>query len=369
VLLKKLNNFLVNAKYLFIIDFYVISEFLKSFVFSLIIFLVINISSFVLFNVINLMVNYGLNLSLALSLFLLSVPEMLFYSIPMSTLLGSLFSISNLNKNNEIIIMLLSGRNKLYIFKSLIFFSFILFILTFIFNNSIVTKTSYNFNKEINFIQNNYKYSFYKENFFYKELREGLLKKSIYIGKIENNILRNIFIEEIENNKVTNIISSEKGILNNNFLILKNGEIIKLNEKSINRIRFYSYKFILNKFIRNIIFEKREPKEMNYSELKNFLNNLKKTGNNYINYEIQLYQKVSIPFSTVIFMLLGLSIGSINNKSKAFNFSFSIIFIFIYYILMFISSILGNFGYINSFISAWLPNLITFFITLLIIIL
>lgn len=353
----------------FINDFYVLSEFIKSFIFSLIIFILINISSFVLFNVINLVVDYGISLKLALNLFILSIPEMLFYSIPMSALLGSLFSVGNLNRNNEITIMLLSGRNKLYIFRVLIIFSFLLFIFTFIFSNFIVSKSSYNFNKNINSIQNNSNYSFYKENFLYKEIKDGVLKKSIYIGKIENNKIKHIFIEEIEGNNISKIINSETAILNNNFLILQNGEIIKFDKNNINRIKFSSYKFNLNKVIKKTIFEKRESKEMSYFELKEFIDNLKKTGNNYINYEIQLYQKISIPFSIIIFVLLGISIGSINNKSKSFNFAFSIVFIFIYYILMFVFSILGNFEYLNTLVSAWLPNIIVFCISLLLILL
>ncbi|GIW22439.1 MAG: permease [Candidatus Sericytochromatia bacterium] len=354
-----------NFYYKFITDFYILSEFLKSFLFSLIIFIFINISSFVLFNVINLIVDYGINLKQASILFILSIPEMLFYSIPMSSLLASLFSVSNLNKNNELIIMLLSGKNKFYIFKSLIFFSFLLFTITFIFNNFIVSKSSYNFNNNIKLIQNNYNYSFYKENFLYKEIKNGVLNKSIYVGKIENNNISNVFIEYIKNNKVIKIISSKKAILYNDFMILKYGEIIIFQDNSISKIKFQSYKFNLNKALKNIIFEKREAKEMTYTELKDFINNLKKTGNNYYNYEVQLYQKISLPFSIIIFTLIGISIGSINNKSKSFNFSFSIIFIFLYYVLMFISSLLGNLGYINTLIAAWLPNLIVFFLNLL----
>jgi len=206
----------------FIIDFYILREFLKSFVFSLIIFIFINISSFVLFNVINLIVDYGISLNIALNLFILSIPEMIFYSIPMSSLLASLFSISNLNKNNEITIMLLSGRNKFYIFRTLIIFSFLLFLITFFFNNFIVSKSSYQFNNNIKLIQNNYNYSFYKENFLYKEIKNGVLKKSIYIGKIENNNISNIFIEEIEYNKIVKLTNSKEAILMDNFIILKN---------------------------------------------------------------------------------------------------------------------------------------------------
>lgn len=105
------------------IDRYIFLEFLFPFLFACrLSFLSITIFGFVLFNLIDMMVKYGLGFDIVFKLFIYSIPEMLFYSIPMSVLLASILSSGRLYRDNEIIIFQNCGVNNKRLFLPVFIF-------------------------------------------------------------------------------------------------------------------------------------------------------------------------------------------------------------------------------------------------------
>lgn len=76
-------------------------------------------------------------------------------------------------------------------------------------------------------------------------------------------------------------------------------------------------------------------------------------------YTVEYYSRIAIPFSCLVFGLFGIPLGlQPHRTSKSIGLGLSIIFIFIYYVLMTISRSLGENGILMPFIAAWLPNVI-----------
>jgi Predicted permeases len=104
---------------------------------------------------------------------------------------------------------------------------------------------------------------------------------------------------------------------------------------------------------------------MNIHELKKFVNveKNKKNMNMHLN---EYYQRTSLPFSTLIFTILGLSISSKRKKGEiAYNIIIGIVLAFFYIFFIEIAKTYSNKDYLPSYLAVWLPNMIYGIITLL----
>jgi lipopolysaccharide export system permease protein len=77
--------------------------------------------------------------------------------------------------------------------------------------------------------------------------------------------------------------------------------------------------------------------------------------------QVTIQQKLAFPFICIIFSILGSAMGiRPQRSSKATSFGVSILLIFGYYLLIFVSSALGQARVLSPFLAGWLPNFIGF---------
>ncbi len=355
----RLENF---REYSFLVDKYIFLEFLFPFLFSLGLFLAITVFSFVLFNLIDLMVQFSIPFSLFFRLFVFSLPEMILYSLPMSVLLASLLTAGRLFRDNEIIIFQLSGRNSFRLFLPIFIFTCFLSVLSIFFNYFVVSKANSQFAKDHFYAQVKRSLPEIKQNIFYKEFEKDILKRAFYASKFNNGCMYNPVVEEFTDGVLVAIINAEKAELNNGNWDFTNGTIYHLEKNTSPNYKSYmnfeKYSFSFSASLEKLATEMRTPKEMNFSELSVYINDLKKSGEKTSALEVQLHQKLAIPLTSVLFFLVGMPLG-LNKKSKnaSFGFGFSLLFIFSFYILMFTFTALGSINFLNPVFCAWFPDL------------
>ncbi len=358
---KDSESIFKSLKTFYLVDRYIFSEFFSAFLFSLCLFLIITISGFVLFNLIDLMVKYGISISLFLKLFLYSIPEMVFYSLPMSVLLACILSAGRLYRDNEVTIFQASGRSNIRLFLPIFLFAIFLSLLALFFNYFIVSKANNELSKGYFYAQMKKDIPIAKQNIFYKDFEKGILKRSFYAREFINSTMYDPIVEEFNDGQITSIIQAKKSILVNGKWIFKQGVIYNISEKKYNSsLKFDNYSFSFLPQLENVAGEIRTPKEMNYLELSSYIKSLKISGTNTSALEVQLYQKISIPLTSSLFFLVGIPLG-LNKKSKtsSFAFTFSLFFIFGYYTLMFACTALGSTNTLNPIIASWLPDILT----------
>ncbi|WP_185877044.1 LptF/LptG family permease [Blattabacterium cuenoti] len=108
--------------------------------------------------------------------------------------------------------------------------------------------------------------------------------------------------------------------------------------------------------------EEYAAENMNISELRKFLSVEKKNKNINI-YLNEYYQRTSLPFSTFIFTILGLSLSSKRKKNDIGIFIGIMLSIFYIFFIEF-SKMFSIKNLIPSFLSIWIPNIILGIITL-----
>lgn len=107
----------------------------------------------------------------------------------------------------------------------------------------------------------------------------------------------------------------------------------------------------------------KKPEEMSYTELGQFIAELRALGANPRKWIVERYLKISLPFANLIVVLLGAPLASRKRKGgMGLNFGFSLGISFLYFMIIRVGQVLGHQGTLNPLLGAWLGNLV--FLTL-----
>ena len=104
----------------------------------------------------------------------------------------------------------------------------------------------------------------------------------------------------------------------------------------------------------------KEPISMNYFELKDYIERLKKIGENYNEQLVELRLKLSFPFANffIIFFCVPLASSSVRSKGRGLVFVLGIVVCFLYISSLRICQSLGYNGIINPDLAVWTPNVV-----------
>lgn len=103
--------------------------------------------------------------------------------------------------------------------------------------------------------------------------------------------------------------------------------------------------------------ETRRPNEMNYFELREFVERLRASGARVANYLVDLHVKLAFPLVNVIVVMIGASLASqLRLQSAAVGFGLSVAISFLYYAFLRTGQALGYSGALPPYAAAWLGD-------------
>lgn len=323
-----------------------------------------------LLKVVNLLVNYGINISTVILMLLYLIPSSLEYVIPISVLLTVLLTFLRLSSDNEIIALKSVGISIYQIFIPVLVFCTISFAMTAFMTMYVAPNGNFSLKRlSKDVIMSNIDIAL-KERVF-NESFEGVV---LYINKIDlkENKLKGIFIEDKSNEDIVMTIVAPKGkILRGtdktaSQFRLYNGSInqVTVTDRLVNTTKFETYDFSLD--AERAGMSKDEIKKgkgtMLIGELRQYLK--KKIAENdkdkrYFRALMEYYKRFSIPFSCFIFGLLALPL-SVQSMAlgRSLGLLSGMLFFMLYYLILSIGSVFGENGAYPPIIGMWAPNII-----------
>jgi lipopolysaccharide export system permease protein len=107
--------------------------------------------------------------------------------------------------------------------------------------------------------------------------------------------------------------------------------------------------------------KQRKPDEMSYYDMKEFIENQRRAGQDVSRWEVDFYSKISFPFATVIVVLFGVPFSSIRRRGGVgVQLGVSLLICFVYLIFMKVSQVFGYNGDVNPLLTAWSANILFF---------
>ena len=102
--------------------------------------------------------------------------------------------------------------------------------------------------------------------------------------------------------------------------------------------------------------KQRKPEEMSYTELREFIDNQERAGQNVARWLVDYYSKMSFPCACLVVVLFGVPFSANRRRGVAVEFGISVAVTFIYLAFMKASQVFGYNGDLNPLLTAWLAN-------------
>ncbi|NWG13651.1 MAG: YjgP/YjgQ family permease [Acidobacteria bacterium] len=105
--------------------------------------------------------------------------------------------------------------------------------------------------------------------------------------------------------------------------------------------------------------EPKESSKLTYTELRDYIRYLEKSGYNATELQVELYKKISFPLSCLVMSLLGLPFSFAMGRRGAFHgIAISIVIAITYWATFSVFEQLGAYGMLVPILAAWAPNIL-----------
>jgi len=309
----------------------------------------------------DLIINRGVDLKDILLLIAYSCPPLLTFTLPMAFLLASVVTLGRLSSENEILALKASGVNLRSLFVPVSVLGAVVLAAGFL-NNSLLLSRSSDGVRDI-FV------NIAKKGF---AIQEGIFNEFpgvvIYVDKVDSahKSMSGIIISDDRDESCRQTFTAEKGTVNLDLktfdlsFVLKKGSLQRWQKQAdtYQSLAFETYAFSLNlsSLLPNRELKKR-PWEMDLQELRKAF--FAARQENRYDFALEIYNKFSVPFSVVAFMLLTVPLGVRRRAEGKFSGVVYSLLIFIsYYILSAISENVGRIYEAWPFLVSFAPNII-----------
>ncbi len=310
-----------------------------------------------------LVINKGVEIYSVSKLFLFMIPYLLTYTLPIAVLTAVLLSLGRLSSDNEIVAIRASGINMFKLIAPLLSMGLMLSLLLVIFNDRVIPYAHYATRKTLVEVGMKNPTAALEPGVFINSFQKYVL----FIYRIEDNRLSNVRIYEPREGKPTRTIVAKRG----EFIAIPENRTIKLklmdgtsdepdpeNPKNFYKLNFKTYFMILNL---NEGQDKdklgKKPSDMTIQELNTEVEKLKKDGIDPAPLVTEINKKLSLAFSCLVFILLGVPLALITRRrEKSINMGIAFVTVGLYYLLFIGSEALSLEGYVSPYLAMWIPN-------------
>lgn len=348
------------------LDRYIIIQFVKNLLFALVCFLIIFILVD-LFENLDRFIDNKLTTPEILNYYLYFIPEIIKLVSPVSVLLATLFTTGSMINFNEIIAVKNAGISLMRFMMPFLAIGIVITGISIYFDNWVVPEAN--------------KKKFYIERNSLNKNRPAPTLGKLYFQDSKNQlILIEQFTESDLSARKVSIILFNPDTLTifkkrvdadqmkwiNNEWVIKSGterdfstgkeELKRYDSIAVSQIPGINK---INLVPGQIVKKQLKPDELNYTELSDFIESMKKGGQDVDRQMVDFYAKISFPFSNLIVIIFGMSIstGSKKRKGLALQFGISILVSFIYLGFVKISQSFGYNGDLDPLLTAWIANI------------
>lgn len=350
-----------------ILDRYIIKEMMGTFLFGIFAFSSVFIGSSTLFRIAQYVTTYGASLQSVIKLFVYSLPSIVVLTFPMSMLLATLLSFGRLSAGSEITAMKSGGVSFYRIALPVCIIALFISVFAILFNEHVVPRANEGYSRVVRFeVQGNTSPQS-QEHLVLKEIKDGNMERLTYARRYDaaSVAMYGVVVQEFENGILVRVQNAEKVDWSSERWVMHNGTMYDLSgEGNVQRtLEFEQQVLPIRQTPKEILRDQKKPDEMTMRELRHQIRAMQSQLVDTRKLEVELHSRLTIPFASFIFALIGTPLGlQPNRTSSSIGFGISIIIIFIYYTVMTICNTLGQGGSLPPVWAAWLPNLVGFIV-------
>jgi lipopolysaccharide export system permease protein len=282
----------------------------------------------------------------------LNVPRYFLYLLPMSVLIGSLFTFSQAHKRQEITAIKAAGGRMRTLFYPFLVTAALLSVVAFLTSEVVVPDFSGKAIALKNRIEGkSRRLSFTEGGLWLKSTDGSPVKISLYIP--DKKIARDVSIFVLGGNSLKEEIRADEAAWDGHTWILKN--VLKFNMATgkIERLPSLKYPGIESPDL--FTEEIKTTDEMGFFELYRYIRRLRDAGFNNIKMSVDINSKISFPLINIFMMLLGISLSlRMGLGSGLFSAGLGLLISLLYWFSYTFALSLGYAGIVHPLLSAWI---------------
>jgi lipopolysaccharide export system permease protein len=317
---------------------------------------------------VELIVNKGVGILTVLQLFLYILPYSLVVTIPMSVLLATLTTFTRLGADGELLALRGAGVSVLRLTRPAVWFGLAASAVTLLITIWILPFSNHAF-KNLVFQMTQRQASVGIQEGVFNSDFEGLILYVEHVDQVTSR-LEGIFLVDNRNPAERRIIVAQNGQFTPDPQNLRMGlslgqGSIHLSASELNgRYRLltfsdYNLTLDLGRTFPDPMQRPLGEQELTLGELRGRAATLRAQGGNYHPPLVEFHKKLAIPFSCVLFTLVGVPLGSrLRKGGRGLSLAISVAFALGYYLLIVAGEGMGDRGLVPEELAMWLPNLL-----------
>ena len=341
------------------IDRYISFIFIQILIFSLLAFILIFVVVDLIENI-DKFLNKNVPFIIAAEYYIFYLPYILVLILPAAVLIASLFSIGQLSRRNELVAFKASGISLYRITAPLLSVAFFISIFSLLFAEFVLPVTS----RKKQDIDRKY----------IRQIAEARITQSrnLYFEDIENRFVTiqyydgsrkratSVTITYQDNEEIKKIIQAKKMIWVDDLWVLNDVSIRSFIEDREEMEEYSSLPMSdLNFNPDDLLDIWLKPEEMNFFQLKKFIETHRELGVDVQIWVVELMLKISFPFANFIIVLFGVPLVSTGTRSGgAIGFGIALVICFFFFGMIRIGQYLGRADMVHPYLGAWLGNII-----------
>lgn len=282
----------------------------------------------------------------------LNVPRYLLYLLPMSVLIGSLFTFSQAHKRGEVTAIKAAGGRLRRIFYPFLVTAALLCILAFLLGEVVVPDFSGKAITLKNRIEGKTRQLSFTEGALWLKSRDGSpVKIDLYIP--DKKMAKGVSIFVIGNNTLKEEIRADEAVWDGNSWMLK--DVTELDVGTDRTTKLSSLKYPGLESPDLFTEEIKTTDEMGFFELYSYIHRLRAAGFNNVKMSVDINSKISFPLINLFMMLLGISLSlRMGLGSGLFSAGLGLLISLLYWFSYTFALSLGYAGILYPLLAAWI---------------
>jgi len=339
------------------LDRYLFFELVPPFFLGIAGFILIMITD-LLFTYTDLIINKGVPLLIILRLLVFKLPAIMVLTFPVSMVFATSMALSRMSKDNEIVALRTSGISLLRVSLPVIFIAVLVSFMSYFTNEYLVPWSNHISENIIRQMILRQPPPEIKENVFFRDSSN----RYFYVRKVDskNNSLVDIMIYELGEGRLPRVITAKSAKYDGRTWGLLDGVIHRYDDatgKMSYEANFSEMRVLVDENISTFA-DQKSSYEMNSRELSMLVNMLKDSGVDTKALLTDLYMKISVPVTCLVFAILGIPFSLPAVRSgRSFGLVFCVALIFSFYVVASVFRSFGHGGILDPAVAAWLPNI------------
>jgi len=315
--------------------------------------------------VMDMIMNKGVEPVQVIKIFLLFLPYVLIFTIPISVLSAVLLGFGRLSGDNEVTAFRTSGVSIYKVVVPAVICGFIISLLSVPLNDRILPEAEFAARKLLKKVGIKHPTAMLEPGVFVK----GFKNYIIFVHGLKDNMLEDIRIYQPQEGKPTRTIVAKTGEVismpseNSVKLRLRDGiadEIASDKPDEFYKISFKDYYLTLNveEEVDTSEIEKK-PREKNIKELLRDINDFQKHAIDVIPLRIELHKKVALAFSSFVFVVMGIPLAiTTHRREKFIGFGLAMGLFLVYWSIMLVGIAFVIRNVIPPWVGVWSANVL-----------